>query len=196
MAIDDITAFDEERRSEPRNLLDLSYSVEVDVGRQLPIYQFKLRDLSPNGASILVIEGSSVLNHLKTGQKLKMKYWSAKEPETTDLFEAKIEHITKQEQGRFKGHYLIGLSILDQEILSPDKPEKGRLKRNKEIIDLTEANPIMDRTERRTRPDRRQLSKTGYSPEKRSGIDRRSGLDRRSGADRRRGVDRRSERNF
>ena len=45
MTQDALTDHKEEKRSEPRNMLDLSCSVEIDLGRPVPIYQFKLRDL-------------------------------------------------------------------------------------------------------------------------------------------------------
>ena len=43
MTDDVFTNHFEERRSERRNRLDQLYSVEIDLGRSLPVYQLKLR---------------------------------------------------------------------------------------------------------------------------------------------------------
>ena len=39
----------------------------------IPRYQFKLKNISDNGASILVKENSAMINHLEVGQSLKIK---------------------------------------------------------------------------------------------------------------------------
>ncbi len=54
-----------ERRSENRKSIDRFYCVEIDLGRPLPIYQFKLRNISGHGACVLVKEDSSILKSLK-----------------------------------------------------------------------------------------------------------------------------------
>lgn len=196
MTQDIITGYSEERRSEPRNVLELSSSVEIDLGRPIPIFQFKLRDLSSNGACVLVKEGSSMLSNIEIGRTLKMKYSSAEAPKSIEFLKAEIKHITKQDEGRFKGHYLVGLSIVDKQLFISEKSEEVLFNSNKELFDLTEAKTQQGNVGRRSGGERRQLSNTGYFPERRSGKDRRSGIERRSGLDRRGGIDRRSERNI
>jgi hypothetical protein len=177
----------EERRSENRTTLAELYSVEIDLGRPLPIYQLKLRDISGHGRCILVQEGSSILKHLEVGQVLKMKYWTESRSESGGFFKAKVKHISKQDKGRFKGHVLIGLFIKQKHDFDPDKP----------VFAVTEANRgTKGHVDRRQSIDRRKLTKSGYVEERRLGQDRRSGLDRRSGVDRRSSADRRSNRNL
>ena len=196
MSQDTLTGHKEEKRSEPRNMLDLSCSVEIDLGRPVPIYQFKLRDLSSNGACVLVKEGSSMLSNIEIGRTLKMKYSSAEAPKSIEFLKADIKHITKQDEGRYKGHYLVGLNIVDKQLFISEKSAEVSLSSNKDLFDLTEAKAKQGRAARRSGAERRQLSNTGYFPERRSGKDRRSGIERRSGLDRRSMIDRRSGRNI
>lgn len=100
-----------EKRSEQRKRIDQYYSVEFlikDLGR---IYQFKIWDLSSNGMCILVKDDSKVLEHLKIGEVVKMKYYHDELLKPVEHFETEVKHITKEEAGRFKGHHMIGLSI-------------------------------------------------------------------------------------
>jgi hypothetical protein len=106
-----------ERRSEPRTITEGLYSVEIKLGGSLPIYQFKLRDISSSGACILVREDSPILKHLSVGQKLNMKYYSTNKSNPTEYFKSKIMHITKTDSGRLKGHYLVGVLVVEK--LSP-----------------------------------------------------------------------------
>jgi hypothetical protein len=177
----------DEKRSERRKILDQLYSVEIDLGRPLPIYQLKLRDISGHGACILVQKDSSILKHLKVGQELKMKYWTDSISEPKGFFKTQIKHISKQDEGQFKNHYLIGLFIKEKHDFLPDKAESGIIKSDRD----TKGN-----VDRRQAIDRRKLTKSGYIEERRSGQDRRTGLDRRGGVDRRSGIDRRSGRNL
>jgi hypothetical protein len=176
-----------EKRSEHRNLLDQPYSVEIDLGRPIPIFQLKLKDISGHGSCILAQEDSFILNHLKVGQELKMKYWTDSRSEPRGYFKAQVKHISKQDEGQFKNYYLIGLFTKEKHDFGLDKAESGLIKSDSDI---------KSNVDRRQATDRRKLANSGYVDERRSGQDRRSGLDRRSGVDRRNGVDRRGGRNF
>ncbi len=101
-----------ERRSEPRTKSQDLYSVEIKLGGSIPIYQFKLRDVSASGACFLVREDSPVLKHLRVGQKLNMKYYSTDKSNPTEYFESEIMHITQTDSDRLKGHYLVGVSVV------------------------------------------------------------------------------------
>jgi len=177
----------DERRSEHRNKFGQLYSVEIDLGRPVPIYQLKLRDISGHGRCIFVQEDSSILNHLKVDQELKMKYWTDSRSEPRGFFKAQVKHISKQDEGQFKNHYLIGLFIKEKHDFVLDKAESGLFKPGR----ATKSD-----VDRRQATDRRELANSGYIAERRSGQDRRSGIDRRGCVDRRNGVDRRSERNL
>ncbi len=183
-----------ERRSENRTLIiDRSYSVEINLGRPIPIYQLKLRDISGHGVCLLVKEGSSILDHLEVEQVLKMKYWSESRSEPTGYLKAQVKYISKQDKGPFKKHYLIGLFIKDKHDFISNDTESKSFKAN---ADLNDEITQKGNSGRRRESERRQLQDTGYVDERRSGQDRRSGLDRRSDVDRRSGVDRRGDRNF
>lgn len=177
----------EEKRSEHRNILDQPYSVEIDLGRPIPAFQLKLRDISGHGSCILVQEDSSILNHLMVGQQLKMKYWTDSRTEPRGYFRAQIIHISKPDEEQFKNHYSIGLFIEEKHDFVLDKAGSGSIKADSDI---------KGDADRRQATDRRKLVNSGYVKERRSGQDRRSGLDRRAGVDRRTGIDRRSERNL
>ena len=62
-----------DRRAEPRRSSERFHSVEMKLA-SLPIYLFKLKDVSANGACFMVKEGSAILRHLKVGQILNMRY--------------------------------------------------------------------------------------------------------------------------
>jgi hypothetical protein len=121
----------EEKRSELRKVLDRYYSVEFklkEIGslyhfklRDLSskslgilLYHFKLRDLSSKSLGILVNEDSAVLEHLAVNDILKMKYYPPEASSSAEFLTTKIIHITKKENGSFKGHFLIGLLIIEK----------------------------------------------------------------------------------
>ena len=101
------------RRSEPRSLTDQYHCVEFQIYSIGSFYQFKIWDISNKGLCILVKENSAVLNHIKVDDVIEMKYYPTESSGTIEDIKTKIRHITKSEQGRFKGHYLVGLSILN-----------------------------------------------------------------------------------
>jgi len=104
-----------ERRSGPRKKVAQYYSVEIPIDELGIVYQFKIWNIDSTCMFVLVKENSCILTWLKVGDKLNMKYYS------TDLFypfkylDTEIRNITKQDQGRLKGHYLVGFEILDSQ---------------------------------------------------------------------------------
>ena len=105
----------EDRRSEPRAIKDQFYSVEFSIGNTPSLYQFKIWDMSSRGMCLLVKEGSDILESLKVGDIVDMKYYAAEASKPTDYLKTEIKHMTKDDKGRFKGHYLIGISILEDQ---------------------------------------------------------------------------------
>lgn len=104
-----------ERRSERRNIIDQYYSVEFSI-RDCPFtYQFKIWDISRKGICVLVKEDSDLLNHLTVGDILSLKYYTTNTSKPIEFLKTEIRHITKDEKGRFKGLFLVGLSILAKE---------------------------------------------------------------------------------
>jgi hypothetical protein len=101
----------EDRRSENRQVAKDCYSAEIRlVG--VPVHEVKLKDLSPKGACFLFKDNSTLLNHLQIGQDLKVKYFLEDRSKPSEMLQAKVRHITEVKDGRFKGYYFAGLSIL------------------------------------------------------------------------------------
>ena len=101
---------------------DQYHSVQFTKKGLFMIYQFKIWNIAKKGMCILVRHDSNIMSHLKVGDLLDTKYYSGKEPGPIDLAKTQIKHITKNEQGHFKGHYLVGLSKLEHNrfpVLSP-----------------------------------------------------------------------------
>jgi hypothetical protein len=85
--------------------------VEFSLSKKDPIFQFRVRDISPSGMGVLVNEGSMALKYLKIGQVLDMKYNPADPDGSPEQMETEIRHITLLADGRYRGHYLVGLRI-------------------------------------------------------------------------------------
>jgi hypothetical protein len=101
-----------ERRVEPRLRVDRYFSVEFIVEGMESIYQFRIWDLSAQGMCVLVRKDSELLSRLKVGQTWNMKYYIDDASKPADYLATQICHITRDDSGRFKDHYLVGLSIL------------------------------------------------------------------------------------
>jgi len=104
----------DEKRSKPRLLADQYCSVEFSISKGEPNYLFEIRDMSSSGLCIIVKEGSAILNHLKVGDIMDMKYYQPKKAERPELIKTEIKHITKDDLGRYKGNYLVGLSVVEK----------------------------------------------------------------------------------
>lgn len=102
------------QRSEPRSFIDQYHCVEFQIFSLGTFYQFKIWNISNKGMCILVKANSAVLNHLKVDDVIEMKYYPKESHGSIQGIKTQIRHITMSEQGRFKGHYLIGLSVLDK----------------------------------------------------------------------------------
>ena len=87
------------------------YSVEFAVDGLHYLYQFKIWNMAQSSMSFLVKEGSSLLQNLKVGDTISMKYYSNNSINATEWLPTEICNITREEQGKFKGHYFVSLSI-------------------------------------------------------------------------------------
>ncbi len=101
----------EERRSENRQGVKDCYRAELRIVG-VPVYEVKLKDLSSKGACILFTDNSSLLNHLQIGQTLMVKFFFEDRSKPSETFQAEVKHITEVKDGRFKGYYSAGLSII------------------------------------------------------------------------------------
>jgi tetratricopeptide (TPR) repeat protein len=61
----------------------------------------------------LIKEGSDILPRLRAGDIVEMKYYSTSSAYTSEPRRTVIREITRDDQGPFKGHYLVGLEILE-----------------------------------------------------------------------------------
>ncbi len=105
-----------DKRSETRSKAGKYSSVEFSTKIEAFSYQFKIRDVASSGMGILVKEDSAAFKSLRIGDVLKMKYYHFNLSDPPDYLQTEIKHITKDETGRFRGHYLIGLSILKKQM--------------------------------------------------------------------------------
>ncbi|RLC31826.1 MAG: hypothetical protein DRH32_03700 [Deltaproteobacteria bacterium] len=97
---------------ENQNFSDQFYSVEFLSPEIQVLYQFKLWNSEAEPLFVLVREESDIIGCLKTGNVFRMKYYGTDSGCPTKYLPTQIENITKEDKGRFKGHYLVSLSIL------------------------------------------------------------------------------------
>ena len=87
------------------------HSVELSL-TALPIaYQFKILRMDSDPLCFLVKDNSDILNQLKVGDTLDMKYHSSNSAIPSKSLQTQISDITRKERGRFKGHCLVGIEI-------------------------------------------------------------------------------------
>ena len=99
------------RRSEPRSITDQYHCVEFQPKGTATIFQFKIWDISSKGMCVLVKKDSSVMSYLNVGDIIEMKYYPTQPSGNMEALQTIIRHITKGEEGRFQRHYLVGLSV-------------------------------------------------------------------------------------
>ena len=102
-----------ELRGEPRSENQNHGSVEFIPGNNEIVYHFKLKDFSSKGFGILVRKDSKVLNHIRIGDVLSMKYHPEKATANPVPHQTEIKHISEPEPGKHKGHMLVGLLIVE-----------------------------------------------------------------------------------
>ncbi|MGD8991622.1 MAG: hypothetical protein PVI00_09245 [Desulfobacterales bacterium] len=85
---------------------------EIRISRNDLGYQFKLQEINDHQGSFFINKNSAVLNILDVGAVLDMKYWTAEKIRLVKYVRAQIQDITRQKHEPFKGHYKVGLSIL------------------------------------------------------------------------------------
>ena len=89
------------------------YSVELLIQELKMLYQFKIWNSASEPMFILVKEDSALLGQLKVGTVFKSKYYSTDSMCPTVDLATQIKQIVRDEQGRFKGYYLIELAIIE-----------------------------------------------------------------------------------
>ena len=61
--------------------------------------------------NIIIKEDSAIINRLKPGNRFNSKYYSDSGSYPMVELNTEISHVTKAEEGKFKGHYIVGLII-------------------------------------------------------------------------------------
>jgi hypothetical protein len=78
-----------------------------------PLYQLKIRDLSDEGAGIVVRTDSSLLKMIEIGKELNVRLVLPRDYSgPSGHYQSRVEHITEILEGPFKGHMIVGLSFL------------------------------------------------------------------------------------
>jgi hypothetical protein len=102
-----------EKRSEPRETKLRNYRIEIKfVGK--PIYQFRVINVSTKGAGLLIKNDSAFLKLIKVGQIVDADFISPEGTDPSGIYKAEIKHITKLDEQEYKGHRLVGISILEK----------------------------------------------------------------------------------
>jgi hypothetical protein len=99
----------------PWKRMDQYNSVEFSSDKLSITHQFEIREIEQMPMCILVREDSSVLSQIKTGDILDMRYNCRNSRGSAAYQKTAIRHIIKKDKGRFKGHYLVGLEILENQ---------------------------------------------------------------------------------
>jgi hypothetical protein len=101
--------------SKPRECVGPTFqkyqSVEFSIQGLEYLHQFPIRNSEPASMFVLVKEDSEIVGRLKVGDVLKMKYYTDDTVCPTKYVDTEIRHITKDEEGRFKGHYRVVLGV-------------------------------------------------------------------------------------
>ena len=101
----------DEKRSEHRPATSRDYRMEIKfVGE--PMYQFRLINVTSEGASILIKDDSAFLNMIEVGQIADATFISPKGSNPTGIYKIQVKHISKIEEQIYKGHRLAGISLL------------------------------------------------------------------------------------
>ena len=55
-----------------------------------------------------------MLAHLRAGDEIKARYTPVNQRKPGDYIKTKIRYIIQEQTGRFKGHYLVGLAMMEE----------------------------------------------------------------------------------
>ena len=100
-----------EKRSEPRRAKLRNHRIEIQlVGN--PIYQFRVVDITSKGAGILIKDDSAFLHMIAKDLVVEAKFISPQGLNPFGIYSVKIQHITTPNKEEYKGHRLVGISLL------------------------------------------------------------------------------------
>ena len=102
---------DRRNRYRSTSLLDPIVEIRLAGG---PLYLLKVRDLSSEGAGVVVRPDSNLLTMIHVGQRLNVRLIlpvNYKGP--SGHYRSRVEHITEISDGPYKGHRVVGISIVE-----------------------------------------------------------------------------------
>jgi len=103
-----------EKRIKPRYPA-LSEHMVVFAFPGAPLYQLKAKDISETGIGVIVKPDSKFLNLIEIGQEMNVELLTPQESRHMQgFYSARIANITALEEGRFKGHKLVGLELISK----------------------------------------------------------------------------------
>jgi hypothetical protein len=103
-----------DKRLEPRATKLSNHRAEFKF-TGVPVYHLKVRDLSAKGAGIVVRADSNFLEMVQIGQQLDVNLISHGESAgPSGHYKSRIEHVSELKEGRFRGHMVVGLSLLNR----------------------------------------------------------------------------------
>ena len=80
-----------------------------------PLYQLKAKEISETGIGVIVKPDSKFLNLIEIGQEMNVELLTPQESRHIQgFYSPRIAHITTLEEGRFKGHKLVGLELISK----------------------------------------------------------------------------------
>ncbi len=101
------------RGFEPTRKFGKYHSVEFSVEGLEYAHQFRIWSSEPASMFVLVKQNSAILRRLKVGDMMKMKYYCRDSSPQAEYMDTKISQIIKEDQGKFRGHCLIGLAVAE-----------------------------------------------------------------------------------
>jgi len=103
----------EEKRNAARSPQLQNHRAEIKLVGE-PIYQFKVADVSGQGAGLVVPETSAFLDLIEVDQVLDITFLSPRGSEPDGAYKAQIRHITELDHSRYKGVRLVGVRLLER----------------------------------------------------------------------------------
>lgn len=110
---DDKKGFAEKRR-EPRTCPATYTSAEFRINTVQCLFQSRVWNFSSQGMCLLLKEDSSALESLEIGKEIEVTYYPADRSRPPETRKTRIAHITRENGGKFKDHFLIGLRIVEE----------------------------------------------------------------------------------